>query len=108
MPPPPTPATPAPATGGLTGPSPDKLTFSAKKRFFEKEIQESTQPATKPGKNSLSSYLISSFKKILHFVLIFFFSAEKRFSFLSEDEVNKLRQEEGITRDIFLQHCRLQ
>ena len=57
------------AAGGLTGPSPDKMTFSAKKRFFEKEIEESVQPTAK---------------------------TEKRFSFLSEDEVNKLRQEEGI------------
>ena len=44
------------------------MTFSAKKRFFEKEIEQTTvQPAAKP---------------------------ERRFSFLSEDEVNKLRQEE--------------
>merc|ERR1712071_201502 len=42
-------------------------TFSAKKRFFEKEIVDSTLPAAKP---------------------------ERRFSFLSEDEVNNLRQEE--------------
>ena len=47
--PPPAAATPA-APGGLTGPSPDKMTFSAKKRFFEKEIEESVQPAAKPGK----------------------------------------------------------
>lgn len=55
MPPPPTPANPAPAStgGALTGPSPDKLTFSAKKRFFEKEIAESTQPAAKPGKDHI-------------------------------------------------------
>ena len=44
------------------------MTFSAKKRFFEKEIEQTVQPATKP---------------------------ERRFSFLSEDEVEKLRQEEG-------------
>ena len=97
MPPPPTPATPAtpaPATGGLTGPSPDKLTFSAKKRFFEKEIQESTLPAAKPGKINLLFYLTSwCFIIILN---AFLFCVEKRFSFLSEDEVNKLRQEEGI------------
>jgi len=43
------------------------MTFSAKKRFFEKEIEQTVQPATKP---------------------------ERRFSFLSEDEVEKLRQEE--------------
>ena len=54
MPPPPTPAVPktAPTGGGLTGPSPDRntqMTFSAKKRFFEKEIEESVQPAAKPG-----------------------------------------------------------
>jgi protein scribble len=48
------------------------MTFSAKKRFFEKEIEQTVQPATKP---------------------------ERRFSFLSEDEVEKLRQEEGsVTR----------
>merc|ERR1712071_393054 len=52
---------------GKTGPSPDKMTFSAKKRFFEKEIVDSTLPAAKP---------------------------ERRFSFLSEDEVNNLRQEQ--------------
>ncbi|XP_046647495.1 protein lap4-like isoform X3 [Daphnia pulicaria] len=69
MPPPATPAVPktAPQGVGLTGPSPDKMTFSAKKRFFEKEIEETITPAAKP---------------------------EKRFSFLSEDEVNKLKQEE--------------
>lgn len=52
MPPPATPALPktAPPGAGLTGPSPDKMTFSAKKRFFEKEIEDSTQPASKPGK----------------------------------------------------------
>ena len=37
-----------------TGPSPDKMTFSAKKRFFEKEIKESTLPAAKPGNVSLA------------------------------------------------------
>jgi len=49
MPPPSaTPASGKPA--GLTGPSPDKMTFSAKKRFFEKEIEESVQPTAKTGK----------------------------------------------------------
>ncbi|XP_032781898.2 protein lap4 isoform X6 [Daphnia magna] len=69
MPPPATPAVAktAPTGAGLTGPSPDKMTFSAKKRFFEKEIEETVTPAVKP---------------------------ERRFSFLSEDEVNKLKQEE--------------
>ncbi|KZS11124.1 Lap4 protein [Daphnia magna] len=69
MPPPATPAVAktAPTGTGLTGPSPDKMTFSAKKRFFEKEIEETVTPAVKP---------------------------ERRFSFLSEDEVNKLKQEE--------------
>lgn len=51
MPPPATPAVPKPATqgAGLTGPSPDKMTFSAKKRFFEKEIEESVLPTAKTG-----------------------------------------------------------
>ena len=31
------------------GPSPDKMTFSAKKRFFEKEIEQTSHPAAKPG-----------------------------------------------------------
>lgn len=54
--PPPTPATPAtPAVAKVaqqdapTGPSPDKMTFSAKKRFFEKEITDTQQPAAKSG-----------------------------------------------------------
>jgi hypothetical protein len=52
MPPLATPAVPkaAPQGAGLTGPSPDKMTFSAKKRFFEKEIEETITPAAKPGK----------------------------------------------------------
>lgn len=52
MPPPSaTPASGKPTgAGGLTGPSPDKMTFSAKKRFFEKEIEESVQPTAKTGK----------------------------------------------------------
>jgi len=54
-------------TDGLTGPSPDKMTFSAKKRFFEKEITDAPLPTAKP---------------------------EKRFSYLSEDEIKKLHQEE--------------
>lgn len=50
MPPPSaTPASGKPAGAGLTGPSPDKMTFSAKKRFFEKEIEESVQPTAKTG-----------------------------------------------------------
>lgn len=51
MPPPATPAVAktAPTGAGLTGPSPDKMTFSAKKRFFEKEIEETVTPAVKPG-----------------------------------------------------------
>jgi len=68
MPPPAVPAAATTPLGKMTGPSPDKMTFSAKKRFFEKEIVDSTLPVAKP---------------------------EKRFSFLSEDEVNNLRQEEG-------------
>jgi len=67
MPPPAVPAAATTPLGKMTGPSPDKMTFSAKKRFFEKEIVDSTLPVAKP---------------------------EKRFSFLSEDEVNNLRQEE--------------
>lgn len=60
MPPPATPAVPktAPTGVGLTGPSPDKMTFSAKKRFFEKEIEESVQPASKPGKCHFSVYYL--------------------------------------------------
>lgn len=56
----PPPTVPAVATTPLTktGPSPDKMTFSAKKRFFEKEIVDSTLPAAKPGKlDELFHYL---------------------------------------------------
>lgn len=94
MPPHATPALPktAPTGAGLTGPSPDKMTFSAKKRFFEKEIEETVTPAVKPGNFDfpLLIFFRSSFKGYLIFVL-----QERRFSFLSEDEINKLKQEEG-------------
>ena len=50
MPPPAVPAAATTPLGKMTGPSPDKMTFSAKKRFFEKEIVDSTLPVAKPGK----------------------------------------------------------
>jgi len=100
----PPPAVPSAASTPLTktGPSPDKMTFSAKKRFFEKEIVDSTLPVAKPGKRKISSSFntircpIDNWKtQILMKNSISFPLAERRFSFLSEDEVNKLRQEEG-------------
>ncbi|CAG0914556.1 unnamed protein product [Notodromas monacha] len=50
------------------GDSPAQMSFSAKKKFFEKEIEQSGQPLPRQ---------------------------EKHFSFLSEDEIEKMKQEEG-------------
>ena len=69
---------------GKTGPSPDKMTFSAKKRFFEKEIVDSTLPAAKPGKFWNWKLNSSQFPNTVgSFDIFFFFIVFHRFKWIA-------------------------
>lgn len=62
-------------------------------KFFEKAMVEHHNPSPKPGQY----FIFLSFKYQFNLCcLIYYYVIERVFSFLSQDEVEKMKQEEGI------------
>jgi len=86
-----------------------KMSVSDKKKLFESAMEEHLKPSPKPGENIYVCFVYMYtiyFKYYIYFMLIYKISISKNksiilyitdkiFSFLSQDEVEKMRQEEG-------------